>query len=324
MSFEKTLILLFLVFANLVNLVYASDSEPIYINNTLPIMHGVGLSAPKSAQLNDNETEPQWSWLVSANLQSHANDSGSASESLIIDGEVHQLAFATRWNFAPNWQFGADLSFIRNTSGSLDNAIREWHELFDLDQGDRDDLLDDQFLYQYSNDLSNIELSESVSGVSDTELTLSYQFYTTSKMQLAAHLSANLPTGSSEKVTGSDKTDVKLSLAMGWQTDWNIDGHINAEYIAIGDSSLFNIPTRSNTWAASTGMHWQASNYWRWSIQLDGHGRVFDSEVEEISQSAWQFALASQYKQWQIYFSEDITVNRAADFSFGINWLSNF
>ena len=59
-------------------------------------------------------------------------------------------------------------------------------------------------------------------------------------------------------------------------------------------------------------------------MQLDGHGEVFDSLIEEINKPAWQLTLASNYKQWQIYFAEDITVNRAADFSLGINWVSQY
>lgn len=303
----------------------ANDSRPIYLNNVLPIMQGSGLTAPKASLLSDDEKNSDWSVLVSANLQSHANEADSGDEYLIIDGEVQQLSLLTQWNFTARWQLGVDLSLTKNSAGNFDNAIREWHDLFSLDQGDRKNLPDDQFLVNYRDgDISSIELSDSASSLSDTEVSLAYQLYADNGLSVAAHLSAMLPTGDADKATGSDKTDIKLSLAVGSNTNTSLAWHLNADVIAIGDDALFAIPTKDTTWAVSAGLHWKSNEDWRWSMQLDGHGEIFISEIDEINQPVWQLSLAGQYKRWQVYFAEDLTVNRAADFSFGVNWLSAY
>ncbi len=321
----KALFLSLLSMFCIVSNVRANDSDPIHLSNTLPIMQGSGLSAPKSSSIGNGDEKSDWSMLVSANIQSHANDASSGSEFLIIDGETQSLSFLMQWNFAPRWQLGVDLSLIKNTAGNFDNLIREWHDLFGLDQGDRDSLQDDQLLFSYRNgDMSSLELSDSVSSISDTEISLAYQLYADNRLSIAAHLSAILPTGDADKATGSDETDIKLSLAIGSNTKTSLAWHLSAEVITIGDEALFNIPTKDTTWVGSAGVHWRSSDLWRWSMQLDAHGEVFKSEIEEINRPAWQLALAGQYKKWQIYFAEDLTVNRAADFTFGINWLSTY
>lgn len=305
-----------------------TNNSPVYVNNILPIMQGSGISAPKQSLVSNNDPKSAWSFLLSANLQSHANDSETVPETLIIDGEVHQLGFVSKWNFSPTLQLGVELSLIKNSSGNLDNLIREWHDLFGLDQGDRNDLPDDRFLFFYRGEDSFLSQrtinGDSVSSISDTEISLAYQLYQNDKFSIATYLSAMLPTGKADKLTGSDKADIKLTLALGSQNNSAFAWHLNADLIAIGDDSLFNIPTKSNTWSGSAGLHWRSSDNWRWSMQLDGHGEVFDSLIEEINKPAWQLTLASNYKQWQIYFAEDITVNRAADFSLGINWVSQY
>ncbi|MFT5571759.1 MAG: hypothetical protein ACI9FR_000679 [Cryomorphaceae bacterium] len=52
---------------------------------------------------------------------------------------------------------------------------------------------------------------------------------------------------------------------------------------------------------------------------------MFDSQLKELSAPAWQLAFAGEFAdQWQFYFAEDISVNRAPDLSIGANWQSSF
>ncbi len=315
-GFARSLLLFTLVF---IKPALAQNSQPIHVTNTLPIMIGSGLSAPK---ISDITSQKSLSVDFFSRVESNANDAGSATETLTIDGEVQSFSALGKWNFFPRWQLSIELSALRHAAGNLDNLIREWHDFFGLDQGDRDFLPDGQFLYQYENtdsELSAISINDSVSGISDTELSLAYQLYSDDKINLATYISAVLPSGDANKLTGSDKTDFKFSLALGSRAQ-RIGWHASGDFIRIGDRRLFTIPTKDTTWATSMGVHFKASNAWRWSAQLDGHGAIFESAIDEIGGSAWQLSLATEYRGWQMYFSEDVSVNHAADFSFGINW----
>ena len=310
---------------SIVNPVFASDSTPIHVTNILPIMQGSGLGSPKYSLIKSADQSPVFSSNFYLNLQSHANDAGSQNESLLIDGEVHQLAMQLNWQFAPLWQASIETSALRNTSGSLDGLIRDWHDLFGLQQGDRNTLEDDLFLYGYQDQElgSRLILDEATSGISDTELSVAYQFFSDQRFSVATYLSALLPTGDQAKATGSDKTDLKFTLAVGSNNVSSLAWHVNVDLISIGDDTLFAIPTKNGVWATSAGLHWQSNERWRWSAQLDGHDKIFNSAIDEIDKAAWQLTLAMQYgKHWQLYFSEDLTVNSAADFTIGINLLA--
>jgi len=301
---------------------WAGSVDPIIVKNSLPFMEGLGLPAPKRASINANGI---WSVTAIGNVQSHANVEFDGGQSFTLDGEVHKLGAVIEWGFAPRWQASATLESISNTGGSLDRLIDRWHDTFGLPDGDRPVLGRDQFLFQLSNGNEVIELNESTSGLGDIELGLSYQWLTTERFNLAAHVTANLPVGDANELTGSEDPDISASLAFSSKRPSGINWHANIGVLAIGDDEVFGLSTESITWFSSTGLHWQPSQRWRWSAQLDGRGAVLQSVFQELSDPAFQIAIGSEFS-WgdegsalQLYFTEDISVNRSADFAFGLN-----
>lgn len=300
----------------------AANSTPIRTQNSLPVAEGSGLTPPKSAALLQNG---KWNVQLSANVQSHANDAGSGRETLILDGEVQRLDVVLQWKFAPRWQASIEASGLNNTAGNLDSLIDDWHDAFSLDDGDRDVFAQDQFLFEYSNGAQINSLSTSTSGIGDIELGVSYQATTTAHINLALHATVNVPTGDANQLTGSDEADVAVSAALGSANNTSLGWHANLGILALGDPHLFGIATKDSVWFSSLGAHWQPTDKWRWTVQLDGHQAVFVSDIPELNRDAWQLGVGLEYDQrWQVYFGEDLSVNRTADFSFGVNWRSTF
>jgi len=298
----------------------AVNTTPIPTKNTLPVMQGAGLGKPQSAKINN--TSP-WTINVNASLQSHANDAGSQTESLLIDSEVHSVVTNLQWNFAPAWQLALQLEGLRNTSGHFDGTIDRWHDLFGLDAGDRSRQARDQINIEYHSPESATRINHANSGLGDTRISLGYQLQDRLDWQLAIYSEVNLPTGKPQSLLGSDKTDLSLGLAAA-RSGETFGWHANLGVVAIGDKSLFGIATQTAAWFSSLGTHWQINQNWRISAQLDGHARVFVTSVDEIGGPAWQLSLSGERKlgkngaSIQAYFSEDISVNRTADFLFGV------
>lgn len=306
----------------------AANVEPIFVKNSLPFMEGLGLPAPKKSAINDAGV---WSVRALGSVQSFANVESNGVESFTLDGEVHKLGAAIEWGFAPRWQASVILEGISNTAGSLDRLIDRWHETFGLPEGDRPFLGEDQLLFQFNSGLDDgaNELSESTSGFADVEIGVSYQWLNTKRLNIAAHLAANVPTGNANDLTGSEDLDLSLSLAASSKRGLGFNWHANLGVLAIGDDQVFGLNTESVTWFSSAGLHWQPSERWGWIAQLDGRGAVLQSDFQELSDAAFQVAIGSKYS-WgvdavarnslQIYFTEDISVNRAADFGVGVNF----
>lgn len=309
------------------SLASAGSVDPILVKNSLPFMEGLGLPAPKRSSINELGV---WSVTTIGNVQSHANVAFNGAESFTLDGEVHKFGALIEWGFAPRWQVSATVEAINNTAGSLDRIIDRWHDTFGLPDGDRPILGRDQFLFQLSTETlegtSVTELSESTSGIGDIELGVSYQWLNSKRLNFAAHVTANLPTGDADDLTGSQDLDVSASVALSSKRTSGINWHANLGVLAIGDDQVFGLSTESVTWFSSTGLHWQPSQRWRWSAQLDGRGRILQSAFQELSDAAFQIAIGSEFawgasgNSLQLYFTEDISVNRSADFAFGLNF----
>lgn len=303
---------------------HAVDSTPIRAHNSLPIMQGLGLAPARDAAL---DSAQRLSWAVDFALQSHANNAASANagEALLIDAESLLLSAELRWDFSPAWRAAIKVGAVRHSAGALDSAIRAWHDALGLTQGDREALADDQFTIFYQQNGRQTQLAKASSGVSDTELSLAYQLQETDRWQLAVHGFINLPSGDEARLSGSRSSDYGLAIAWASNTAQRWGWHSSIGLNAIGDDQLFGINTQNAVWSVSSGVHFQAGEKWRWSAQLDGHDALFESQIPELSRPAWQLALGLEFAdQWQVFITEDLTVNRAADFTLGLSWRSKF
>lgn len=317
-------------------LVNQIDATPIASSANLPIMLGLGVPSPASAKLvQPAETQIQ----IRYSLSSNANDAGSIDgaqpkESLIIDSETHALTLAARHGLTERWQLAGELTYLQHRAGFLDGVISSWHDLFDLPQGDRKIQEEDQILIEYKNGQTVNRVSRSQKGISDIKLGASYQLldrsddFQSGLRQASIAFQINLPSGDQAKLTGSDKIDWSLGVNTSGQMSNRLAWHANLGVLNIGDSSAFAIKTADEAMFSSLGLHWQLASAWRLSGQWDVRQALFVSKIPELNQSANLLSFALEYasranddKQgvvWQAYFSEDVSVNRAPDFNFGV------
>jgi len=304
--------------------------EPLFISNILPIAQGLGLPSTLSAtSLKQGEKRFDYNLGVKSN----ANDSGSSDgEILILDGETQSLQIGIRYGLTDSWQFDAQVAYLAHNEGYFDGLIQQWHEFFQLDEGDRPLLGQDEFLYYYERDDVSYSLNDPVSGWSDVRVGLAYEFQQNYLDGLLLRGALTLPTGEQANLTGSNEIDADVGLYMGNQSlgRWtDIAWHANLGYVMIGDDTAFGVQTRSGTWFASTGAQFRLNSLFAFKAQLDWHSAIFDSEIEELNKHATQLTLGLTYENTDnsivtLYFSEDISVNRTADFSMGIEYKHGF
>lgn len=315
-----------LVILNCATNVVANTNDvvsPFFVTNNLPVSGGLGLPKTLSAiALESGEKRVD----INLGVKSNADDSGRGGEILILDGETHSLDIGIEYGVNSFWQIDAQLSYIRHSSGNLDGLIQNWHDLFGLDDGDRPVLGRDNFLFFYENNEVQNVLNEPVSGVSDLRIGLGYRLQQNWIDNVMFRIGMNLPTGDAEKLTGSDKLDIDVGIytsGQGRQRWEKLGWHANLGYVSTGDDQALGIKTENGTWFNSFGVYWAMNSALTLKGQIDSHGSFFQSNIETLSRSATQLTLGLAYQSkrfgpFDLYFSEDITVNRASDFSFGI------
>jgi len=292
--------ILILVLANLLTFMQApmqaaekKDFSPFFVNNVLPVSIGLGL--PKTLSANSlNQGEKQL--IFNLGVKSNANDSGStAGEMLRLDGETYSLDVGLAYGLSERWQLDAQISYLRHTAGSLDSLIDSWHEFFGLDEGDRPLFERDQFQYSFTSG-SNDEFVTEGDGISDFRLGIGYVIKQSKPWNFLVRAGVSLPTGETDNLTGSDDVDADVGF------------YFNGRGLG---------RWRNVAWHANLG-------YLLLQGQLDSHGSFFESDIDELARAAHELTIGLSYQtkrggQFEIYFSEDISVNRAADFSFGIS-----
>lgn len=301
------------------------NNSPIAASTDLPISIGSGLPKTLSANL---PAPSEAVITISGIIKSNANDSGTDNEVLTLDGESHSLELGVEYGLSEKWSMDFQLAYIRHTGGSLDGLIDSWHNAFGLSDGDRPLFDENDLNFTYQNNDEQQQINQSVGGISDLRLGVGYSLVTkyASIDSLIIRSGLNLPTGDPEKLTGSNKLDWDIGLYMnGRSSKWSkLSWHANLGYLYIGDDRLFGIETKQNAWFNSLGLSWAANPKLQFKMQLDSHSALFDSEIDEIAEFASQLTLGTTYHSQsfgllELYFSEDLTVNRAADFSVGLS-----
>ena len=305
------------------------NTSPFWVNADLPITVGSGLPKALSAQapaVGDTHI------TVNGIIKSNANDAGSNDESLVLDGESYAFELGLEYGLSKKWSVDLQLAYIRHTGGSLDSLIDGWHDAFGLSDGDRPLFEEDDLNFSFQgSDGEQRQINESTGGISDLRLGVGYSLNSlveryASINSLLLRSGFSLPTGDPDKLTGSDKLDWDIGLyANGRSQKWSRLGwHVNLGYLYTGDDSLFGIKTEQQAWFNSLGLSWAVNSKLQFKAQLDSHSALFDSDIDEIARFASQLTLGTAYHSQrfgliELYFTEDVTVNRAADFSFGFS-----
>ncbi len=183
---------------------------PFHAANRSPVVAVYGLPAASSAEL---LSAGEWQLGLFADVSNNMTVNSRADEEIMLDGETYRSAVSWQYAFAEGWQLGLELPYITQTGGNLDGFIEGWHKFWGMPNGDRGNYPRDQLHYYYEKDgrsLLNIDSRES--GIGDSTVSLSYQLSAEGDNYWALRGGVKLPTGDSDKLTGSDAADVFTSI----------------------------------------------------------------------------------------------------------------
>ena len=168
-----------------------------------------------------------------------------------------------------------------------------------------------------------LSITNTAYGVRDLRVGLTRKLYQKGEHALSLRGLITLPLGSESKLSGSDKQDyaVELLYAQPLASRWY--WHANMGIQRFGEDTYYAAPVKREAWYVSSGLHYQRAQ-WRWITQLDARSAVFVSSLPELGDASIVASFAGERQLTesstvQLYFSEDIKVNRAADFAFGLS-----
>jgi Protein of unknown function (DUF3187) len=299
-------------------------AAPFSTRDQNPLLAGYGIPAPLPARIVSAE---HWQLATELNWGSTAVMQRAAAERLTLDAETRELRLLLQRGLNELFAVQLQLPYRYTGAGSLDPFIGSWHELFDLPEGARNRLPDDQIAISYRRDgRSLLERSESMSGLGDVSAALGYQLGSSASAAAAIWLSLKLPTGAASELTGSGAADASLAIAgeHRFAERWELFGQASAAWLGAGE--ILPAQQRSIVYSGMVSVGWQAFTPLQLKLQLDAHSAVFDDTRLDILGAAVVLTAGGELRLesgWvlDIGVSEDILVETSPDvvFVFGLS-----
>lgn len=326
----RILVYLFLGTVSMALPAWGLEITPFQVRNLAPTAQVHGLSIAETPHVLPAGTT---SLHTSFDLANNASLSSLTNEGIQLDGESYTATLGLRYGLSDTLQVGIDLPWVWHSGGFLDSFISDWHDLFSLPNGSRDDLQNDQLDYFYVQaGEERLRLQNETDGFGDLRLLLAWQFKATEQSAFTLQTQIKAPTGDADKLTGSEAWDLSLALSAlrnfplgkgqgalwgGFGVSWLGDGEVLRE-----DVEDF----AANGWfgAGWSPLHWLA-----FKLQIDSHTALYDSDLSELGDPAVILTLGGTIGLGENTFldigvGEDLNVTASPDATFHLNLAHRF
>jgi len=314
--------------------VYAGLASPLSVSNQSPLVQIHGLPAMgRALLLPDGQLESE----LSIDVTSHFIRQQHGSETLLLDGESYRYALRFAYGCGDRLEIGLELPYLRHTAGQLDSFIDDWHDVFSLPTAGRENVPVDQLLFFYERSgMQDLALTQTSEGLGDLRLNAAWQLQDESgagTTAIALHGSLKLPTGESEKLTGSGGLDVALWLSAARQrrVSWgNLTLLGSLGLLALGDGDVLRGQQRSLVGFGGLGFALQPWQRVRLQIQADFHSSFYDqSHLRGVDSASLQLATGGaltfgKADELELAVVEDLSSDTAPDVVFHAAWRHRF
>lgn len=271
-----------------------------------------------------DEPAVEISWQIASNAMGQQ----AAEEYLLLDGETHALTLRLQRRLGERLALGIALPWIAHSGGFLDDPIDAWHDALGLSEGIRPDLPENDLRYAYGRDgHASFEVDHPTSGLGDLRSSAAWRLGDPAAAT-ALDLTADVewPTGDARRLTGSGGIDVAAGLRVaraaksGGRGLERLGWSARAGLLWPGATDAPLPPPAGQVPYYDAALAWAATPSLDLIVQLDGHGRAFQSGLRMTGGNvlqlgagfAWGFA--GRYALRLAVF-EDVRTDTTADFT---------
>jgi hypothetical protein len=228
-----------------------------------------------------------WEFYVATS--SHAAQDTAGQESVLFDGETRRLGLSYRRALSERLELGVEIPWVSHESGSLDGFIDRWHSAFGLPDGIRDERPKDQLLFSYEDSSRQFSMTSNAQGMGDVRLLAGVRLTQSVQSSSALRFSVKLPTGDSDRLLGSGRTDASLGIAgdggllMGIE---RLSGFYRASATWLGSPDIGTLSTRRIVGQFSAGVGYDLTARTAIALQLLLRSPVYDSEISPLGDVA--------------------------------------
>ena len=284
------------------------------IRNLNPFTQFVGFPELQPAHILQDR---QQQFSLATTLNSHFVAEADETDPLYIDGESYVGDFVWRRGFA-DWEAMIVIPYVSYQKGFMDHFVDSWHNFFQLPDGGRSLVEDDQLLIGYSGK-DNFLLDEPVQGVGDIRIQAAYQLVNEPAFKEALFVSLKLPTGNERKGIGSGGADLAIFSSWAWQQD-NWKQELQVGVLGMQKPDVLSSMRRKVAVFGSAALGYVTDEGIGIYLQYDAHSRLYNKTDQAALKDGHMLSAGCKviYPSWGWSFAviEDIDVDSAPDVGF--------
>ena len=246
----------------------------------------------------------------------YAEDRGG--ESTRIDGETWRHTLQLRRRLGPSVELGLRASLIGSGGGFMDRFIEDWHRVFGLPNGGRENFPQDRFGYALVKDGQTLlDVRERGTGLGDVEAEIGFAL----RPGQVLRVMAKLPTGDRDRLQGGHWGGALwLDNALPFTTGSPWQGHYSVGVSAQETAGALAERQRPVTALGSVGLSRVVWGPLSLLGQLNAHTSLYRGLDTDVGNPGLQLALGGRWQvnpRWQLdlAFQEDLITHASPDFS---------
>ncbi len=294
-------------------------ADPLYSRNFAPVTGLFGFPSLRSAAA---LPQGEFSAALYGTVANNYSVDVEGNESVNFDGETQRAAFRAAVGLGSGWDLELEVPWLRHEGGFMDQYIEDWHDLWGLPDGNRDEAPRDQIDFSYAGPGAQFAMRDDVSGWGDPQLALVKNIWEGEGAAVSARAGVKFSVGDDDELLGSGSEDYYLSVNFSGaqQSDLPLTWHGQLGYLRAGDADILGDIQEQDLWFAGFGLEWRTWQSVHLKLQIDGNAAVADSKLEQVGDPQVQLTAGLSWlfaPGWEAEFSfgEDIAVDTAPDFT---------
>jgi len=272
---------------------------------------------------------------LSWNTSNHAMFEMKEPEYLLLDGETQTISVRWQRRLSKRVQLGIEIPWLKHSGGFLDNTIDAWHDLTGLPEGIRPQTDSNELRYVFAADGPDVlRFEDSTSGLGDIQASLAVDLGSFDESVDAGYLkripwklklSAEVPTGNIEKLTGNDNTDLAAGIGArsphgaGSRFGWWLDIGL----VWPGDVAIDGLDPSGQIFYYDTALAWRLHRKFDFLVQIAGSSAVYRSRIPMLGEPTAQIGVGGLWHistNYGLRFGlfEDLRAETAPDFGIEI------
>jgi len=305
-----------------------ADYSPFQTRDQNPFTLIQGQPLPVNAVIMGKK---KWLWTNTLAITNTLNIQQATNESIWQDFESYRLNTGVQYGLGNNWAIKIDLPITYKGAGFLDSFINNWHKFFNLPQGDRPYIKNNQYRIQRTQNAQVVtDLSTADIGIGDLQFSLARQLSHSEQSSLSLWSGIKLPTGNSHTLNSNAAIDLSAWLAYNrklsakWLLNTNA-GIVLPAVIVTGSRSANNSHISTYAGFAYVMVGWQPMNNLDLKVQLETHSSYYKNSTLRILGNTYLATFGgsvqiNQCNSMDLAVTEDIKVDASPDVSFLLSW----